>query len=640
MAVKTDGLRVGLERWGPPAVLVGLVAAVFGRTVLYDFVNLDDFVQIVQNPIIRSLSPEHLRGIFTYFSTYSYYPVRLVSFALDYHFWGVDPMGYHLTNVLLQCANALLAWLLLLRGCRHLGYSASLARQAAFLGAGFFAIHPLVTEPVSWIPGREELLMLLFTLLCILFNDAAVRARGAAKALWYVLCAYAGLAATLSNVVGAVVPALVVLWNVVFLGERRIGVLAARTWFLWIFALIAIGTKVLGLLAYNPVKEKLTYRSPWSTARNLDAVLADPWWTVKEPMTPGMRARIVVALYGLNVASVLVPLHMVPLRPFIEPESFADPVVLFGLACIGATLALVWAFREKPLALFGLLWFLVALAPSAHIVPHHTQRADRFLYLPMVGFGAFLAGAAASMKSPTWGRRSRVALACVVAVMGVRAAVQTGVWQEGMILHRHNYERAPDHPKSLLNLAGELARRKHYEEAAALLEQRLEVEPDNAEVLHTLTRVYIRQQAHEKAEKVLKHALARHPEEPAIMANLGVVYGLSGQTRKAAEWLERALELGPQGPGVRLNLGLQYSRLGQSAEAMAQYWIVLVDDPNNAGAHLLLAREYEKRGEHAKARKHFQAAELLWPGITGREDPGGVLLGPRGHLPARKWAWE
>ena len=132
------------------ADLRGLYLSTFPR----EFTNWDDPEYIVNNPLIRSLSLQKLNKIITepYFANYA--PLTLLSYALDYSLWKLNPVGYHLHNLLLHL-GCVVALFFLLR-------QFSLPRFVVLGSIVLFAIHPVNVETVSWASERKNLLATLF----------------------------------------------------------------------------------------------------------------------------------------------------------------------------------------------------------------------------------------------------------------------------------------------------------------------------------------------------------------------------------------------------------------------------------------------------------------------------------------------
>src|SRR5512138_224970 len=131
-------------------------------------------MNFTDNPSYRGLSPSHLRWMFTTFHGGHWQPLSWMTLGLDYTLWGMNPLGYHLTNVLLHAVNALLVYRLIAVLVPGVG------ARAAAVGALLFAIHPLRVESVAWVTERRDVLSGLF-LLTVLAYVRYVRARDAGQ---------------------------------------------------------------------------------------------------------------------------------------------------------------------------------------------------------------------------------------------------------------------------------------------------------------------------------------------------------------------------------------------------------------------------------------------------------------------------
>ncbi len=383
-----DGRRA---RW--PAVLAAgalacLVWAVFCPIVGFAFVRLDVLHQLIHDSRIQNLSIQNLRSIFSTLCVTSYYPVRTLTFALDYQLWGLNPGGFKLTNGLIHLANVLLVFWLVLRLFRHPACADGSPRRwwdvgVATLAAGVFAVHPVVVEPVAWVGGREELLMVLAALGCFHLHVTArglsERGRTPAAIRCHVRAAVCCLAACLSNAVAAVIPVLIVAWDVLTLTRPKWRKIVYGSSALWVISAATILIKMSG-----PDRHVAAVGSQFS---------------------PVGRVMLVLNVYWLNLRTLVWPANLAVHYPKVGPESFLDGEVILGGAALGLTGWILWTLRRQKMALMGVLWFGIALAPASQIVLHHVSRADRFLYLPLVGLA--LAAAASLRPCPRATSRSR-----------------------------------------------------------------------------------------------------------------------------------------------------------------------------------------------------------------------------------------
>ncbi|MFH0791165.1 MAG: hypothetical protein V2A64_05990, partial [Candidatus Omnitrophota bacterium] len=134
-------------------IITGLV---FSASLKNGFVNWDDTEHLIENPMIKVLSWQSVKNIFTSFYTLNYHPLALLSYTLEYHFFGLNPVVYHTTNLILHLLNTLLIfWLIFLLSGKV---------SVSFITAVLFGIHPLHVESVAWVCGRREVLYSVFFL--------------------------------------------------------------------------------------------------------------------------------------------------------------------------------------------------------------------------------------------------------------------------------------------------------------------------------------------------------------------------------------------------------------------------------------------------------------------------------------------
>ena len=178
------------QRWVPrliPVLIVLVTVAAFLPTLHNQFVNWDDEENFLDNPHYRGLGWTHLRWMWTTHLGH-YIPLTWMTLGLDYLLWGMNPLGYHLTNLLLHAANAVVFFFVVRRILTLALLGASERGLALAVSAGFaalvFAIHPLRVESVAWATERRDVLSGLFYLLTILVylraSERGERGRG-----WY-----------------------------------------------------------------------------------------------------------------------------------------------------------------------------------------------------------------------------------------------------------------------------------------------------------------------------------------------------------------------------------------------------------------------------------------------------------------------
>ena len=162
--------------WAWPLAVALVAFGVFWPALGGGFLDWDDALNLVDNPAFRGLGWSNLGWMFTTTLAGHWIPLTWISFGLDYRLWGMNPLGYHLTNVLLHAAAAAVFYLVALRLLRlAVGGPERRLRIGALAAALFFAIHPLRVESVAWITERRDVLSGLLFLLAI---AAYLAARG------------------------------------------------------------------------------------------------------------------------------------------------------------------------------------------------------------------------------------------------------------------------------------------------------------------------------------------------------------------------------------------------------------------------------------------------------------------------------
>ncbi len=166
-------------------LLVAAVVAVFHPVLGHDFVNYDDDRYITHNRSVQAgLTGEGVAWAFGSLHGANWFPLTRLSWMLDAEIFGVEPWGFHLTNLLLHAASSALLFLAFLR-------MTAAPWRSAFVAA-VFALHPLHVESVAWASERKDMLSGLFLMLTLLAYEAYAR-RGATRPRYWLVLTCVGL---------------------------------------------------------------------------------------------------------------------------------------------------------------------------------------------------------------------------------------------------------------------------------------------------------------------------------------------------------------------------------------------------------------------------------------------------------------
>ena len=570
--------------------------------------------------------------MFTSFHVGHYVPLTWVSFGFDYLVWGMDPFGYHLTNLVLHAANAVLFYLVALRllalASPALAVERPGLRVAALAAALLFSVHPLRVESVAWATERRDVLCGLFYLLAVLSylraadylraNDARARHRR----VWYAATIAAGAAAMLSKSMAVSLPAVLLLLDLYPLkrltldrsllldaGRRRVLASSAP---LFLFAAAAA---VLAVLAVGR---------------------ADALTTVGRM---GIVERLSLACFSLAFYpfKMLVPLHLSPLYEL--PPSihwWTLPFALSTLVVIGITGLAVGLRRRWPALTAAWVGYVVMLLPVSGIVHNGPQiTADRYSYLPCLPWALLAGGGVGAawldlrrIRSVSRAAAWTLAPILIVAVgLGILTWRQTYVWHDTGTFWAQALAAAPS-AMAHASVATLLADQGRAQDAISHYEDALRINPRSGRIHISLGVELARQGRLAEAIAHDEEAVRLMPDSAVAYNNLGAALAAQGRTEEAIERYRQALRRLPDYAEAHNNLGRSLSDSGHLAEATLHYREALRLRPDLAQAHDGLARALFKQGLMPEALQEFRETVRLRPAdAVARYNLGNMLAG-------------
>lgn len=637
--------------WFIPASIAVLTIVAFLPTLQNGFVNWDDGAFLLDNPHYRGLGWEQLRWMFTTCYLGSCMPLNYVTYGLDYVIWGMNPLGYHLSSLLIHAANAVLFYFVCLRLLRlavpALATSSQLQiRLAAGTSALLFALHPLRVEVVAWTLGREIAVASFFFFLTLLsyLNAADNESTGAPRWRWMGAAWILYAMSLLGKEAALTLPFALLVLD--FYPLRRLGG-GQGTWF---------GSRVRRIWW-----EKIPFLL-LAVAAGVKAMLAkEQSGTLYAMSSYGLPPRIAQVLYSLAFYpwKTLVPVGLSPLYPLHPFNGIWNlPLLLSGVSVLLLTVALFIARRRWPAGLATWLFYVILLIPVSGIVAFGPYRAaDRFSYLPCLGW-AVLVGAGVLYCSRLWvsGRvsiRTKFFTQSFAALLLISLAAltwrQTQVWYNserlwrhalaleenssfahnnlGLVLAEHGgletaiseFRRAleidPAFVEAHTNLGNFLAQRGLRQEAIDHLHRALEIDPKFANAHNTLGNILADSGELEDAIRHFRKALQTNPESAMTHYNLGRALAKRGDSEEAMAHYHRALEINPGDADVYNNLGLLLLSQGSLDQATEQFRKALGVNSNYAKAYFNLGKVYAQQDRLDDAVLNFQQALRIQPGV-------------------------
>lgn len=567
----------------------------------------DDDAHVTRNPMLHDAGG--LWRIWTQPGAVpQYYPLVFTTFWMEYHVWGLSPVGYHLLNVLLHAAGAVLVWRILRR----------LGAPGAWLAGAIFALHPVHVESVAWITERKNVLsgaLYLGAMLAYLrFRPPEGDPPGASPD-WrqYALSLALFVCALLSKTVTATLPVVILLaiwWKRGKCSRQDAAPLLPML--------------VLGL------------------AGGLTTVLVEKHFIGAEGKEWSLSAigRFLVAGRALwfYAGKLLVPGELAFIYPRWDVNAAAWWQYLLPAAAMAVIVSL-WLLRQRVGrgALAGVLFFAVTLFPALGFFDVYPMQysfvADHFQYLASLGLIALTAGLGhhfgAQLSRP--GRR-----AAVVVAAGVLGLLFTLTWRQGRIyrdeetLWRDTIAKNPGCWMAHHNLGHIQLGQGKLDDALGSFRKTLQIKPDHAKAHAGLGLALLGEGEAQEAIGHFREAIRLDPGYASAHNNLGAALLDQGQVQEAIDCFRAAIRIAPEYSDALANLGNALLRKDQTDQAVECYLSALRINPDQANAHAGLGIVLLNRGKPAEAAGHLAEAIRLNPANAAAHYHLGKVLAGQG----------
>ena len=626
------------KKWAAPDLFISLALliatfAVYAQVRTFEFLNHDDPVYVSHNSHVRQgITPESLRWAFTSGEGANWFPLTRLTHLLDAQLFGMDAGWHHLTNAAFHALAVLLLFAFLLRATR--------ARWPSAFVAFLFALHPLHVESVAWVSERKDVLCALFWMLALW---CWVQYAEHSERRWYMLSLAAFVLGLLAKPMIVSLPLLLLLLD--FWPLRRY-VTAGWKKLIWEKVPFAALAAVASIVTY------LVQQA--SGAVRTFAVL---------PI--GLRIANALVSYVAYLGMLVWPANLAVFYPYPLELAWWKPV-LAAAALIAITWFVLRSLRVRPYLAVGWFWYLATLVPVIGIVQVGAQaRADRYMYVPMIGLGITVAWGAADLLRPWPSAMKAIAvIACLAcAVLTWR---QLEFWHDSVTLFQHAVDVTerndlaqhqlgnallevpgrlpdaishlqesvslnPDSPQSRTDLGNALSKLPgRMPDAIAQYRAAIRIDPDDPETHNDLGMV-LSSIPGRNGDAIAEYqtALRLRPDYEAARNNLGAAMAHDpAHAQDAIAQYEAALRANPKSADTEYNLGLALAKVpGRLPDAIAHFEAALRIDPNNAEAHNNLGfalTNYPAR--MPEAIRHFETAVQLKPDYADAHYNLGVAL--------------
>jgi tetratricopeptide (TPR) repeat protein len=599
----TGGIEIGkksVKLTGLCFLIAVLIIVLYFNSLGNLFTNWDDGM-IYQNSSIRDLSWEGIKKIFTLEKGNTYQPIRMLSYAVDYHFWKLNPVGYHITNTLFYILTCIMVFFALRLLSAELRKEASpnSHRRVAIWGAFLFSAHPVHVEAVTWLAARKEVLQGFFFFLGFYLYLKANKEVGRRAFYFYLsLVVLSILLATLSKPSAVIFPGVIAVYEI---SKREKGVV---TFFKrhWVFLILLLTLSAIFTFILLKVMLEAGGIKHYKGGDFASNVLVCVYVFLQD---------IKLLLFTANYSAAYSFLVNMPVFCVTNVILFLVVFSLFAVSIV--------SLRWTKMIFFSFFFLFITLLPYLNIIPISTLKADRYVFIASFSYIFMLAVAfdriyAYQHKKFSEGFFKFLSVTVFLFLLASYSFMtirQNTLWENSYTLWADAVEKNPESNTAnammgvvYVELGMDREAAKHLEKAVQLLpndylsRNNLGIvygrlgEPDNAlkelmtaillkpeddTVKINLSAFYERQKEYEKAENVLKYLLSKNPKDAYLHFRLGMVYKEAGQCEVAISELLKSMELAPHIINSYEELGNIYAGRYKDLEKAKYYYAKAIE---------------------------------------------------------------
>ncbi len=565
--------------------------------------NWDDPGYVKDNGLIKDISAEGLKNIFTTPIMGNYHPLTILSFAIEYSYVRLQPWLYHLDSLLFHIlVTVLVYWFVQLLTKRPV---------AAAVAALLFGLHPMHVESIAWIAGRKDVIYGVFYMAACVTYVYYVRETGSKKWLFYSGVILLFVCSLLSKPVAVILP--VTLFLIDYYEDRK--------------------------RDYKLIVEKLPHFAI-SVAFGIRSLIdqKDFGSLGTQNVSHNFIERMCLGNYALvtYLWKAVVPVGLCNFYPYPDKENGTLPYIyLIYPVIVIVILVLLWLFaRKKKIVVFGSLFFLVNIILLLQFLPvGGAILADRYTYIPYLGL-FFIAGWYVSECFEVGGKKEfRYAVTIITVgyslLLGYLSNERCKVWYDTITLWTDEIEKEPVRAPNAYNNLGFCyfnkfndavnadEKKLYYDSASVLLRKAIELQPGFANPYISLGELL--RSVGKFPEAKIKYYTAISLQNAFENANaylgLAIIYAISKVYDSSDYCFRMALKTKPYFPEAHSNYGNFYDMTGRHEEALKEYAVAIGQNPDMVAPYLNRARTLQRLHRCGEAMKDFQTALDLSPGM-------------------------
>ena len=491
------------------AIIIAVTGIAFYPSLHNDFTNWDDDIYVINNKDIRTISLKNLKEIFTSSYVSHYIPITILSYAIEYHFFKLNPYAYHTINFILHLLNCMLVFWFI--------YIISGKEIVGFMVALLFGIHPLHVEPVAWIAERKDVLYAFFYLSALITYLYYLKKN---NNWYYVLSIFCFILSLLSKAMAITLPFVLVLLDFILSRKFNRNVFTEKFPFL-ILAMLFGAIAIFILPSHQDTLHNIFH-------------------------------RIQYASYGLLFYSgkLMLPINLSCLYPMDGISSVLLLLSPFMLAILVGILIFFPVGRKK--VIFGSLFFLISIAPVLQLLPSGwAVAADRYIYIPSIGIFYFLSEGYYWLYESYKEKYKSMKIAfpfiflVIITVLSYLTFNRCQVWKDSVTLWSDVIKNYPTIAMAYNNRGSAYLQKREVTKAIYDYSRALEINPDYLVAFDNLLRTYWAIGMKNEAQSLYKKATNTNPNYEAAYTNLGNVYWKIGKKDDAIALYKMVIALNP-----------------------------------------------------------------------------------------------
>jgi tetratricopeptide (TPR) repeat protein len=533
------------------------------------FTNYDDHELVTENKDITTISQKTITNFFTKQYVAHYHPITMLSFAIEYHYSGLNPKTYHTTNLIFHIINSMLVFMVFYLIGKNLFVS--------FFVSVLFAVHPAHVESVAWVTERKDLLYAFFYLGSII---SYLKYKKNLKRKYFVLTAILFICSLLSKTMAVTLPFILLLIDHYVFGGikkkdlvQKVPFLVLTIAFAAIILIIEFGSATTGLRRASSVVDNVFI---------------------------GFHA-IVFYFYKLFLPVRLSAYYPLPESVLSETLYIISPalVLLFGFLIYRYT-------RGMTHVQFGIIFFLLTILPVLQFIPFGSAFiAERYTYLPYCGLFYAIAYGFYNSKLAIyrWIIVSVFLISLPVLVLQTIARCQ--VWKNSISLWEDVLQQFPEAATAHAGLGIAYKTEQNFEKALTSFKSAVKYNPNETDYYNELGVLYSINSQYTESVLSFKKAINLKPKNYKAYNNLGITYRKTGFSDSAILSYNKAIALNPTYSEAYSNRGYAYYQTGNITEAIRNYNTAIKTDPQNLKAYYNLGMLYMENRQLDNAKKVF-----------------------------------